>query len=76
MPQNLPKLPEWITVDPTTGMSFDGLSCAALAEKFGTPAYVYSARAIRANYQTMRECLAAHISSPVEVHYAYKGNSS
>ena len=57
-------------------MLFDGLSCSSLAERFGTPTYVYSARAIRANYQTMRDCLAANITSPVEVHYAYKGNSS
>lgn len=57
-------------------MSFDGFSCAELAAKFGTPSYIYSARAIRANYQVMSKCLAEHISSPVEVHYAYKGNSS
>jgi diaminopimelate decarboxylase len=57
-------------------MSFDGFSCADIAAKFDTPAYIYSARAIRANYHTMRECLAANISSRVDVHYAYKGNSS
>jgi diaminopimelate decarboxylase len=57
-------------------MSFDGLLCSSLAEKYGTPTYVYSARAIRSNYQRMAKCLIQGISSRVEIHYAYKGNSS
>jgi len=57
-------------------MQFDGFSCANLAERFGTPAYVYSARAIRTNYRAMSDTLAKHISSPIDIHYAYKGNSS
>jgi diaminopimelate decarboxylase len=57
-------------------MSFDGFNCSALAQKFGTPTYVYSARAIRANYHNMVQCLSQHITSATEIHYAYKGNSS
>jgi len=74
--ETLPKLPAWITVDPAAGMMFDGLPCALLAEKFGTPAYIYSARAIRSNYRSMIGALSRHISSPIDIHYAYKGNSS
>lgn len=63
-------------MDAARGMSIDGFSCASLAEKFGTPAYIYSARAIRSNYQAMAGTLTKHISSPIDIHYAYKGNSS
>lgn len=57
-------------------MSFDGFSCAWLAERFGTPAYIYSARAIRSNYRAMIGTLSKHITSAIDIHYAYKGNSS
>ena len=49
------------------------VSLTELAETAGTPAYVYSSAAIRENFRTYRESLAA---VPHDIHYAVKANSS
>lgn len=46
---------------------------SAVASEAGTPAFVYSARAIRNNYAAYRDSLSA---VPHRVHYAVKANSS
>ena len=51
----------------------DAIPLALLAERFGTPAYVYSATAIRAQYARLHEALAgvAH-----RLHYSVKANGN
>ncbi len=51
----------------------EGVALSAIAAAAGTPAYVYSAAAITANYRAYSTALA-HI--PHEIHYAVKANSS
>ncbi len=46
---------------------------AAVADRVGTPTYVYSARAIRENYRAYEEALG---DVPHRIHYAVKANSS
>jgi diaminopimelate decarboxylase len=65
---------------PVAGFQYQGCSLhaeevglSAVAAAVGTPAYVYSAGAIRANYQAYDAALAR---IPHEIHYAVKANSS
>jgi diaminopimelate decarboxylase len=51
----------------------EGASLRAIAEKAGTPTYVYSGTAIRDNYRSYDRALS---SLPHEIHYAVKANSS
>jgi diaminopimelate decarboxylase len=51
----------------------EGASLSAIAEKAGTPTYVYSGTAILDNY---RSYAAALSTLPHEIHYAVKANSS
>ena len=51
----------------------EGASLSAIAEKTGTPTYVYSGTAILGNY---RSYAAALSTLPHEIHYAVKANSS
>lgn len=51
----------------------EGASLSAIAEKVGTPAYVYSGTAIRENYRSYAAALAG---LPHEIHFAVKANSS
>ena len=46
---------------------------SAVAERFGTPCYVYSASTITANYRSYGEALAA---LPYDIHYSVKANGS
>lgn len=57
----------------TTGSHFDGAPLAELAERFGTPLYLYSASHMREQYRTLTEGLA-----PVSagIRYAVKANSN
>jgi diaminopimelate decarboxylase len=52
----------------------DGVSCAGLAEKYGTPLYVLSESRIRTNYRAFHEALARNYAN-VLVCPAYKANS-
>ena len=52
----------------------DGVSCEALAEKFGTPLYILSENRIRRNYRTFHEALKK-IYENIMVCPAYKANS-
>jgi diaminopimelate decarboxylase len=51
----------------------EGAPLSAIAEKAGTPTYVYSGAAIRGNYRSYAAALAG---LPHEIHYAVKANSS
>jgi len=51
----------------------EGLSAASLAERFGTPLYVYSRATLERHYRAFDEALA---SVPHCVHYAVKANSN
>src|SRR5262245_23640817 len=51
----------------------EGADVAALAEKFGTPLYVYSARTIRDRFARVR---AAYAPLRAEVHYSVKASSN
>lgn len=54
-------------------LNMDGLALDALAERFGTPCYVYSAAAITAAY---REYTDSFASVPHQICYAVKANSN
>ena len=58
----------------TPAAAFDTtLPLAAIAEAVGTPAYVYSARAVRAAYRALTAELGP---VPHAIHYALKANST
>ena len=51
----------------------DGVSLEAIVREVGTPAYVYSARAVRESYRAIDGAFASH---PHAIHYALKANST
>ena len=55
------------------GLVCDGVSLSAIAERVGTPVYVYSAAAIRARFQDIDEAFHDY---PHALHYALKANST
>jgi diaminopimelate decarboxylase len=55
------------------GLVCDGVSVHAIVERVGTPAYIYSARAIREAYRAID---AAFADYPHAIHYALKANST
>jgi diaminopimelate decarboxylase len=61
------------TVDPSAGMSCDGVPLADIAANAGTPTYVYSAASIRSAWKRFD---AAFASVPHALHYALKANST
>jgi diaminopimelate decarboxylase len=56
-----------------SGLLCDSVSVQSIVERVGTPAYVYSARAIREAYQAIDEAFADY---PHAIHYALKANST
>jgi diaminopimelate decarboxylase len=54
-------------------LACDGIPLAAIAERAGTPTYVYSAAAIRDAYRELDRAFASH---PHSIHYALKANST
>ena len=54
-------------------MRCDGVSLCSIAEAVGTPAYVYSASAIREQYERLAGALTG---LPFRLHYSVKANSS
>lgn len=85
MPTNSPS-PSAIALDPVAHVAcvpaldyadgvlrMDGLALDALAERFGTPCYVYSAAAITAAYRAYTDSFA---SVPHQICYAVKANSN
>jgi diaminopimelate decarboxylase len=54
-------------------LKVDGVRLAAIAEAVGTPAYVYSAAKIRAQYQALDQALAP---VPHRIHFAVKANAN
>ena len=55
------------------GLLCDRVSVPSIVEAVGTPAYVYSAEAIRSAY---REIDSAFAEYPHAIHYALKANST
>lgn len=55
------------------GLACDSVSVESIVERVGTPAYIYSAHAIRAAYRAVDEAFAAY---PHAIHYALKANST
>jgi diaminopimelate decarboxylase len=55
------------------GLGCEGVNLAAIAAEVGTPAYVYSAAAIREQYANLREALGR---MDARLHYSVKANSS
>src|SRR5215470_12315520 len=57
----------------TQGLLCDGVNVQSIVERVGTPAHVYSARAIREAYRAIDEAFAEY---PHAIHYALKANST
>jgi diaminopimelate decarboxylase len=55
------------------GLACDGVSVQSIAERVGTPVYIYSARAIREAYRGIDAAFAGY---PHAIHYALKANST
>ena len=55
------------------GLVCDGVSIQSIVESVGTPAYVYSARAIRDAYRAIDSAFDGY---PHAIHYALKANST
>jgi len=60
-------------VDPALGLTCDGVPLAEIAEKAGTPTFVYSAAAVRSAWTRFD---AAFAGLPHALHYALKANST
>ncbi len=56
-----------------SGLACDGVSVEAIVGHIGTPAYIYSARAIREAYRALDAAFSAY---PHAIHYALKANST
>src|SRR5579864_5137838 len=54
-------------------LSCDGVPLASIAEREGTPLYVYSAASLRARYRAIDEAFGSY---PHALHYALKANST
>ena len=55
------------------GLVCDGVSIQSIVARVGTPAYIYSARAIRDAYTAIDEAFSGY---PHAIHYALKANST
>jgi diaminopimelate decarboxylase len=55
------------------GLLCDGVNVESIVEQVGTPAYIYSARAIREAYREIDDAFAEY---PHAIHYALKANST
>jgi diaminopimelate decarboxylase len=56
-----------------SGLACDSVSIESIVERVGTPAYIYSARAIREAYTAIDTAFASY---PHSIHYALKANST
>lgn len=68
------RLPVHLPFHPSqSGLACDGVSISTVADRVGTPFYIYSAAAIRGAY---RDIDAAFAGYPHAIHYALKANST
>ncbi|MFC3147506.1 diaminopimelate decarboxylase [Piscinibacterium candidicorallinum] len=67
------RLPNPHLADGPAGLALDGVALADIARQFGTPTYVYSARALRENFASYQQALAGRKH---RVCYAMKANSN
>ncbi|PKO82873.1 MAG: diaminopimelate decarboxylase [Betaproteobacteria bacterium HGW-Betaproteobacteria-11] len=66
-----------LTTPHTDGLQVEGVALATLAERFGTPCYVYSRAALTAAHAAYRDALAAHgMRGRSLICYAVKANSN
>lgn len=64
----------YLPFEPTErGLACDGVSIPEIIERVGTPAYIYSAQAIREAYRGIDRAFADY---PHAIHYALKANST
>jgi len=56
-----------------SGLACDDVSIESIVERVGTPAYIYSARAIRESYHAIDRAFTIY---PHAIHYALKANST
>jgi diaminopimelate decarboxylase len=67
-------LPVYLPFQPAErGLSCDGVSLESIVEQVGSPAYVYSAKAVREAYGAIDTAFASY---PHAIHYALKANST
>jgi diaminopimelate decarboxylase len=59
-----------LAYDPARGLVMDGVALAPLAERFGTPLYVYDADEMARRFAA----LGAHLPERARIHYAVKAN--
>jgi diaminopimelate decarboxylase len=73
--QNVDKLiePDYSFYPVKGELTVDGISVAKLVEKYGSPLYIYSGKAIRESYQRLSRALKG---SPIQICYAVKANSN
>ncbi len=64
-----------IKMEPITELSIGGLNISQLAERFGTPIYVYDEARIRQNYRLVRDTFAKYYPNS-RIFYAVKCNSN
>lgn len=55
------------------GLWLEGVPLNAIADKYGTPVWVYGAETMRARYAALRDAFAAE-GVPMHIHYAVKAN--
>ena len=67
------QLPDPSGTQPQGGLLCDGVSVSAIADAVGSPAYIYSARAVRDAYRAIDSAFA---DFPHVIHYALKANST
>ncbi len=55
-------------------LHFGGQAASAIAEKYGTPLFVYSREQMAANNEKLRKIFEKHLPCPVRIYYAMKAN--
>ncbi|MEK9132644.1 MAG: diaminopimelate decarboxylase [Patescibacteria group bacterium] len=67
-------LPKPLTIQKNK-VAIEGLSVESLAQRFGTPLYVYSESRIRENFRRLRDAFTSHYAN-FEILYAVKANNN
>lgn len=62
-----------LSVDALDGLCLEGVALHDIAERYGTPTYVYGAGTIRSRFGALRDAFRAE-NVPMHIHYAVKAN--
>ncbi len=62
-----------LSMDAMDGLCLDGVALNAIADKYGTPVWVYGAESIRLRYRTLAAAMKV-AKLPAHIHYAVKAN--